>query len=226
MTVTVALINSSPNPDRTFENFRRIVESVDSQYELRDYRLREGDLPDETADVALISGSPDSVYDDKAHVHELRGWIRETALPCMGVCYGHQAIADAYGGVVEELPEGELGYHPARHGGHELFAGVPERFVSFQAHGDAVTEPPSGAEVLAENDVCLQAMRLGEHFSVQFHPEIGLEYGCDLVDDIQEGADGSREFASIRETLTEANARRSRRVHAIFENYLPAAVSQ
>lgn len=240
--VRLALLNGSPNPDRTAENFRRVFADVDGfDVSIDDYRVQDLALPDaeDGHDAAVISGSADSVYDDAEHVDALREWIRDAEIPILGVCYGHQAIVDAHGGTVEELPTGELGYATVEHDGDAFFDGVPERFVSFQSHGDAVTELPPGAEPLARNDVCLQAMRLDEHVSVQFHPEIGLEYGRDLVDGIQssvedaedDDADASddvdpgdagdpRDFEAIRATLTAENERRSKEVHAIFGNFL------
>ena len=247
--IRVALLNGSPNPDRTAENFRRVFTDVDGfDVSIDDYRVQDLEFPDSDAeddhDAAVISGSADSVYDDAEHVDALREWIRDAEIPILGVCYGHQAIVDAHGGTVEELPTGELGYATVEHDGDAFFEGVPERFVSFQSHGDAVTELPPDAERLARNDVCLQAMRLGEHVSVQFHPEIGLEYGRDLVDGIEssvevaegdggdEGAEGdvgdedagddadARDFEAIRTTLTAENERRSKEVHAIFGNFL------
>ncbi len=244
--VRLALLNGSPNPDRTAENFRRVFADVGGfDVSIEDYRVREFAVPDpDEYDAAVVSGSADSVYDDAEHVDALREWIRDADLPILGVCYGHQAIVDAYGGTVEELAEGELGYATVEHDGDAFFEGVPGRFVSFQAHGDAVTELPPGAEPLARNDVCLQAMRLDDHVSVQFHPEIGLEYGRDLVDGIESSVEGGedadedgdenadedgtesdageegRDFEAIRATLTAENERRSEAVHAIFGNFL------
>jgi len=235
--VRLALLNGSPNPDRTAENFRRVfTDVVDGDVSIDDYRVQELAFPDpDEYDAAVVSGSADSVYDDAEHVDALREWIRDADLPILGVCYGHQAIVDAYGGTVEELSAGELGYVEVEHDGDAFFDGVPERFVCFQSHGDAVTELPPGAEPLARNDVCLQAMRLDDHVSVQFHPEIGLEYGRDLVDGIEsaiedEADDGSgdengvsddnRDFEAVRATLTAKNERRSEAVHAIFGNFL------
>ncbi|MDR5673117.1 GMP synthase - Glutamine amidotransferase domain [Halalkaliarchaeum sp. AArc-CO] len=223
----VALLNASPNPDRTFDNFRGILGELDSyRCSLSDYRIQERTFPDPGGyDAAIISGSADSVYDDEPYLDELRAWIRDVDLSCFGVCFGHQAIADAYGGRVEELSDGELGYRGAVHWGDPLFDGVPRQFVSFQSHGDGVVEPPDGADIVAANGVCLQAMRVGDHATVQFHPEIGLEYGRDLVDSVEADADDPEtepDFDAVRKTLTEANERQAKRVHAVFENYLDA----
>ena len=220
--MNVALLNCSPNPDRTRENFFRIFDAVETaEIDAEDYRLEDGSFPDADAiDGGVISGSRYGVYDDEPFIGRLREWIQDAELPLLGVCYGHQAIADAYGGTVVELDEGELGFCTVEHENDPLFEGVPETFTTWQSHGDGVVEPPAEAEIIAENEVTVQAMRIDGNVTVQFHPEIDAEYGREIVESVAENGDrSSDELDEIRANITDENDRAAAEVHAIFDNF-------
>jgi GMP synthase (glutamine-hydrolysing) len=98
-------------------------------------------------------------------------------VPLLGICLGHQIVADALGGTVEVNPNGtQRDLLP--HGWTEyadsdpLFAGRPPRAAHW--NNDVVTEPPLGATVLAvapSGEV--QALRVGERaWGIQSHPEV------------------------------------------------------
>jgi GMP synthase-like glutamine amidotransferase len=124
-------------------------------------------------EVLGILGSKWSVYD-----HDRVGaWldveldaIREADrrdIAVLGICFGAQALCVAMGGRVVPAPTMELGWIELE--GAPL-AGLPEG-PWFQFHTDQCL-PPDEASVLARNDVCVQAFRLGRHLGVQFHPEL------------------------------------------------------
>lgn len=124
-------------------------------------------------DVLAVLGSKWSVYDhDKvgAWLDAELGAIRaadRAGVGVLGICFGAQALCLAMGGRVEPAPSLELGWV-------EL-AGVPGEGLPegpwFQFHSDQCL-PPTSAAVLARNDVCIQAFRVGRHLGVQFHPEL------------------------------------------------------
>ncbi len=140
-------------------------------------------------DVLGVLGSKWSVYD-----HDRVGrWldveleaIREAdrrAIGVLGICFGAQALCVAVGGQVVPSPRLELGWVPLE--------GVPDEGLPegpwLQFHGDQCL-PPQTARVLLENDVCVQAFRVGPHLGVQFHPELDagqlsrwFAAGADLV---------------------------------------------
>lgn len=109
-------------------------------------------------------------------------------LPILGVCLGHQAIGQAFGGDVVRAPvlmHGKLSV--IRHGGKGVFAGLPDRLRATRYHSLIVARDtlPECLEITAETDdgiiMGLQHKRLPIH-GVQFHPEsIETQHGHDLL---------------------------------------------
>lgn len=112
----------------------------------------------------------------------------ETKMPLMGVCLGHQAIGEAFGGKVvrcHEIVHGKMGV--MHHGGKGLFAGLPNPFEATRYHSLVVERDslPDCLEVTAWLEdgtiMGLQHRELPIH-GVQFHPEsIASQHGHDLL---------------------------------------------
>lgn len=104
--------------------------------------------------------------------------VRERGLPYLGLCLGHQLLAEALGGTVglSEKPEvGVCNVQLTELGATGiLFDEIPEQFACLQWHGAEVKQMPAGAECLATSPDCaVQAMRWGNRaYSLQFHVEI------------------------------------------------------
>lgn len=174
----------------------------------------------------ILSGSPASAYQDLPWIARLirsiLSWAEE-GTPMLGVCFGHQLLAQALGGKVERNPCGrEIGtlpIHLTEVGRRDpLFEGLPERFDCMHGHSDFVSELPSGAEILAYSRMTpVQAFRLGERIrGIQFHPEftsaiVKFILARDREALGREGLDESVILAQLRE-VPEA-----RRVLANFE---------
>ena len=136
--------------------------------------------PDGFAGV-LVSGSAAMVSDRAGWSEDSAAFLRAAAaagLPVLGICYGHQLLAHAFGGEVGNNPAGrEMGTvevrleEAARH--DPLLGGLPERFLAHATHQQTVLAPPPGAVRLARSDQDdWQALRIGERsWGVQFHPE-------------------------------------------------------
>jgi len=134
------------------------------------------------ADAIVATGSPRSVAERAPWMARAGVWLRDQAaggVPVLGVCFGHQLLAEAYGGAVGRNPLGrEIGTVRCAltRAGREdpLFAGVPSDFDVQATHEDEVRALPPGAELLATNAWSrVQAFRIGRNVrAVQFHPEM------------------------------------------------------
>ena len=159
----------------------------------------------------ILSGSPFSVYDDKAFsidLSELRG-----RYPILGICYGAQFISYTLGGKVEPAGSREYGRaHLTRvDGGNPLFADIDEGTQVWMSHGDTITAIPEGFKVIASTDkVAIAAYQAGEEkmWGVQFHPEVfHSEQGTQLLRNFVVGICGAKQdwsAASFIETTVAA----------------------
>jgi len=159
-------------------------------------------------DVVITTGATGSVYDREPWSERAGDWLLGAmgeGCPILGVCYGHQLLAQALGGRVERSPAGpEMGTYPVRVLVDDpLFEGLGRRFGVHQAHWDAVVEPPPGAVVLAGSGRCgVQAMAIGDRVrSVQWHPEFFAEATAGFVRLYREalGPDFEACLASVHE---------------------------
>ena len=122
--------------------------------------------------------------------------VRElhTELPILGVCLGHQTIAEALGGRIVRAREPVHGRSfSIRHDGRGLFLGLPETFPAARYHSLAAVEIPDCFEICARTADCGEPMAVRHKerplFGLQFHPESFLtERGCDLLQNFLESA--------------------------------------
>lgn len=143
-------------------------------------RGEEPEAPRKYAGV-IVTGSPAMVTDRAAWSENGGRWLAEAVrreLPVLGVCYGHQLLAQALGGRVDFHPDGlELGTHEVRlsraAATHPLFSDCPESFAGNMAHSQTVVCPPEEALVLGySRHDRHQILAYGERaLGLQFHPE-------------------------------------------------------
>jgi GMP synthase-like glutamine amidotransferase len=146
-------------------------------------------LPDpEKLDAVMITGSPAGVYEDHAWLDPLFGFIRAAyaaETPMAGICFGHQAMARALGGVVEKSDRGwGMGRHSYRVAA-DAFAELPETIAIACSHQDQVLVPPPGAKVFLSSDFAPYAGLVydnGAALSVQPHPEFSDDYAMALAE--------------------------------------------
>ena len=129
----------------------------------------------------IITGSPAMVTQDLEWSREGEEFLRTAInrdIPVLGICFGHQLLAQALGGTVDYHPGGrEIGTTHVRLApdavNDRLFSSLPSRFPVHVTHMQSVLELPPGAQILAGNDFDRhQAVRFAKSaWGVQFHPE-------------------------------------------------------
>lgn len=136
--------------------------------------------PDECAAI-VMTGSHAMVTDNLPWSVAVARWLPsllDAGIPILGICYGHQLLAHAAGGVVDYHAKGrEIGTVPVRRlpaSAHDpLFQRLPESFTAHACHSQTVLKLPPDAVALACNDHdSHHAFRVGTcAWGVQFHPE-------------------------------------------------------
>ena len=123
----------------------------------------------------ILSGSPFSVRDENAPTPDLSAI--KGKLPLLGVCYGAQFLASAFGGEVQPAPSREYGRAMLTVGDADdaLMRGLPKTTQVWMSHGDTITSVPANYKIVASTeDVRVAAFHVeGEQtWGIQFHPEV------------------------------------------------------
>ena len=213
-----ALLNAAHDGANTRRNFRREIDA-----DLVEFDANAGDLPDHTEfDGVVVTGSRSSVYWDEEWIPPLVDYVAEAAeagVPILGVCYGHQVLAEALGGRVAGMDGFEIGYNEIRRVREDpLFDGIDESFTAFTTHGDAVVELPPSATLLAENDRGVHAFRDGRCWGVQFHPEYDVETAREVTDGKRDRI-GDARVDAVLDSITPEAYDAACEAKALFENF-------
>ena len=161
--------------------FRRLLGGNDFTFETFD--VVDMDFPKDvhTCDGWLLTGSRHGVYEDHAFIPPLEDFIRKSygeSVPMVGICFGHQIIAQALGGKVEKFKGGwAVGRHTYQFDGHGE--------VALNAwHQDQVVAPPADAKRIATNDFCENAALVygTKALTIQAHPEFTNPLIADYIE--------------------------------------------
>jgi GMP synthase (glutamine-hydrolysing) len=225
----LALIDASLGTPHAKRNFPREVDAS-----LTVYDANEGDMPPPLGasprpsasppafDGVIISGSQSSVYDDeRAWIAELSRWVEGAiadGLPILGVCWGHQLLAQVLGGTVKGGSY-ELGYvNILQEADDPIWNGIPTPFTAFASHSDHVVELPTGATLLASNETGVQAFRHEQVYAVQFHPEYDLQTAEAMINSKTTLSREERDAA--HSTCTDENVAAAETAARLFDNFL------
>ena len=143
-------------------------------------------------DAYIITGSPASVNDSHSWIPKLYEFIRELnthKYPTIGICFGHQVIANALGGKIASNPSGwslgmEATEFPSRLGWMQP---TQSSLNLYSAHTEQVIEPPNGTTIIGTSANCHNAAYVIDRhiMTTQYHPEMSLDFISNLVEHLQ-----------------------------------------
>ncbi|HWQ36746.1 MAG TPA: amidotransferase [Blastocatellia bacterium] len=186
--------------------FAALFAAYAPQLNLRPFDVCNGDWPETTdeCDGWLCTGSRCSVYDDVDWIHALKRFVQRlhaAQRPFVGICFGHQMLAEALGGRVAKASTGwGVGVHRVGVVRSEAWMqpSQPECRLQYM-HQDQVQQLPENSVVLGESAHCPVAMfRTGETMlGIQAHPEFPAAYTAALMRDRVERIGAERVRAGL-----------------------------
>ncbi len=156
----------------------------ENAYAYETYTICDGDFPAsaDACEAWLITGAAAGVYDPDPWIPALMDFLRTARgrVPMVGVCFGHQAMAEAFGGKVIKSPKGwGVGLHHYAVEAREGWIDATPEVASLAWHQDQVVQAPPGATRVAGNAFCpigFLGYELDRAISIQLHPEFDPGY--------------------------------------------------
>lgn len=164
---------------------------IDSNIQIVAYNAHEGEYPADINEVDgyIITGSKLSVYDDIPWINQLKEFIQQlhrAKKKLVGICFGHQLVAEALGGETRKADIGWcVGVHTNTLNENAKIYGITESsFELLSSHQDQVFTPAIGAKVLASSKSCpIAMMAIEKHIlTIQGHVEFEKEFADALIE--------------------------------------------
>jgi GMP synthase-like glutamine amidotransferase len=168
----------------------RAAADLGLEIEFETYDVEHGEYPSkpDVCDGYVITGSKKSVYDEDPWISELGEYLRDLhrcQAKVVGICFGHQLVAEYLGGKTEGAKAGwGVGIHTSEVRSAARFMDPPlSEYSLIVSHRDQVVAMPEEARLLATSDFCPNSMfTIGDHIlAMQGHPEFKREYSSDLM---------------------------------------------
>jgi len=174
---TLIIDNYLPNSPQ-IENLYNVIKDITVHtVEVKDYTTIHAGEEFRLYDVIVLSGAQRKLAEPgifDAYRNEV-DFMKSTQKPLLGICFGHQLMAMAFGAEVMNIGKKIDGYYMVqRIGENEIFEGLEERFLVCESHEEMVVDLPFDFELLGNSPNCpIEVMKHGSLpvFGVQFHPE-------------------------------------------------------
>lgn len=173
---------------------RRLFNQLDTTLSFRNYPVIENNFPNNISecDAYLVTGSQYSANDDTSWINKLKQLIRtldKAEHPLIGICFGHQIIAKALGGMVSQSSKGwglgSMSYSVTQQ--QDWMQTHVEQFKLIISHQDQVQQLPPRARLIAASDFCpIAACQINHHIlTFQGHPEFTPDFARHLLDSLE-----------------------------------------
>jgi len=190
--VNFAILEAGTPPAALVDEFGRYPAMFEKLLglEARTYDVAAGALPPDVGrhDSYLITGASAGVYDDLPWIPTLMTFLRaaKSKARLVGICFGHQIMAEAFGGRVEKSAKGwGVGLHTYPIVRHEPWMDAASSVAAPASHQDQVVTAPPGADLIASSlftPYAGFAWRDQPAISFQFHPEMSPDFARALYE--------------------------------------------
>jgi len=195
MKLTIAKTGVAPEQIRDAwpsypEMFEAMLEKAGARFTCRTVDVDAGVTlgEPEPGEALLVTGSPKGVYEGHAFIQPLEEAVRryaEAGAPVVGICFGHQLIARAYGADVGKSDKGwGVGVHTYSIVGETPWADASQRFSCVVSHQDQVLSLPAGFRRLAGSAFTPFGTLMHETLPIltfQMHPEFSHDFAAELM---------------------------------------------